>query len=147
MDRLIQANGVGLKEALAIEKKFVETDKHKRWHDAGMPLNTNGTCQGIKGPDGLGYHRQPYVTGTCDHAACADNNKKSCEGSIDSIEVPGQGRQEPPMVDTRIPRQRWSAGKLNMNLMARIEKVWIMTKLPTKNFTLVHATVDWSCRL
>lgn len=77
VDRLIQANGVGLKEALAIEKKFVETDKHKRWHDAGMPLNASGTCQGIKGPDGLGYHRQPYVTGTCDHAACAVNNKKN----------------------------------------------------------------------
>ena len=40
------------------------------------------------------------------------------------------------MVDTRIPRQRWSAEKLNMTLMARIEKVWAETKPWTKNFTL-----------
>jgi len=40
------------------------------------------------------------------------------------------------MVDTRIPRQRWSAEKLNMNLMARIEKVWEETKPWTENFTL-----------
>ena len=40
------------------------------------------------------------------------------------------------MVDTRIPRQRWSARKLNMTLMARIEEVWAETKPWTKNFTL-----------
>ena len=77
VDRLIEANGIGLKEALAIEKKFTEVDKHKRWHEAGMPLNKSGTCQGLKGPDGLGYHKRPYVEGTCDHPACADDKEKN----------------------------------------------------------------------
>jgi hypothetical protein len=77
IDRLIEANGVGLEEALAIEKKFTETDKHKRWHAAGMPVNKKGGCQGLKGPDGLGYHKRPYVEGDCDHPACAADKKKN----------------------------------------------------------------------
>jgi hypothetical protein len=70
VDRLVQADGVGLHEALAIEKRFKEADKHISWHEAGMPLNKGGTCY-------HGHHRQPYVTGDCEHKACAADRKKN----------------------------------------------------------------------
>jgi hypothetical protein len=63
VDRLIDADGEGLKQALAIEKRFVETDKHAKWHEAGMPLNRGGRCN-------HGHHRMPYATGWCEHPEC-----------------------------------------------------------------------------
>jgi len=68
VDRLVDADGIGLQQALAIEKSFYKKDKHVDWHEAGEPLNAGGRCF-------AGHHRQPYVTGYCDEPQCASHNK------------------------------------------------------------------------
>ena len=68
IDRLVEANGIGLQQALAIEESFYKHDKHADWHRDGEPLNRGGRCN-------KGHHRQPYVTGYCDKPQCASHNK------------------------------------------------------------------------
>ncbi len=63
IDRLIEADGQGLQEGLAIEERFVEVDKHAEWHENGMRLNRGGRCN-------AGEHRTPMATGWCDHPDC-----------------------------------------------------------------------------
>ncbi len=65
IDRLVEADGIGLQEALKIEENFYKIDKHVLWHEAGEPLNKGGRCN-------HGHHRQPYVTGFCGEAACIE---------------------------------------------------------------------------
>jgi hypothetical protein len=68
IDKLVEADGIGLQQALAIEKSFYKHDKHADWHRDGEPLNKGGRCN-------KGHHRQPYVTGFCDQPQCASHNK------------------------------------------------------------------------
>jgi hypothetical protein len=65
IDRLVESDGIGLKEALKIEENFYKIDKHVLWHEAGEPLNKGGRCN-------HGHHRQPYVTGFCGESACIE---------------------------------------------------------------------------
>jgi len=109
VDRLVDADGVGLSEALEIEKRFKEADKHQKWHDAGMPLNKGGTCY-------HGHHRQPYVTGDCDNQACASHKDKNLKAG------PAQ------LIQLRYP-----AGKTGKKMRMSIEEYKLNGGTPKKN--------------
>lgn len=85
IDRLVESNGVGLQEALAIEERFYSQDKHAAWHEAGKPLNKGGKCN-------RGHHRQPYATGYCEHPECATHNKHG-KATLVQIRYPNDGSQ------------------------------------------------------
>ena len=82
IDRLVEADGEGLKQALAIENRFYQVDKHARWHEAGEPLNKGGRCL-------AGHHRQPYVTGYCDKPQCESHNKHGI-GTLIQLKYPDE---------------------------------------------------------
>jgi len=88
VDRLIDANGKGLEEALAIEERFYQTDKHAQWHADGEPTKSNGACFG-------GHHKQPYATGYCDKPQCADSNKHG-KATLISLRYPNEGAAYQP---------------------------------------------------
>ena len=85
VDRLVDANGRGLQEALAIEENFYQKDKHAQWHADGEPVKSNGTCF-------AGHHRQPYATGYCDKPECSDSNKHG-KATLISLRYPNDGSQ------------------------------------------------------
>jgi len=90
IDRLVASamsgdNTKGITEALEIERRFYETDKHAKWHEAGMPLNKGGRCN-------AGHHRQPYATGYCSHEGCSDHNKHG-QATLIQLRYPNNGSQ------------------------------------------------------
>lgn len=85
VDRLVDADGKGLKEALAIEENFYTKDKHAQWHADGEPVKSNGSCF-------AGHHRQPYATGYCDKPECADHNKHG-KAALIQLRYPNDGSQ------------------------------------------------------
>ncbi len=72
VDRLIDADGIGLQEALGIEERFYSEDKHEKWHRDGMPLNKGGRCN-------RGYHRTPMASGWCEDPNCTHVYKMTPE--------------------------------------------------------------------
>ena len=90
IDRLVAdamngSNTKGITEALEIERRFYETDKHAAWHEAGMPLNKGGRCN-------AGHHRQPYATGYCEHEECSEHNKHG-QATLVQLRYPNDGSQ------------------------------------------------------
>ncbi len=114
VDRLIDEDGVGLQEALEIERVFYESyDKHERWHDEGMP-RTNGAVKLRKdnsvkitveewnqmswneqklwkpprAPNGM--HSKPFQTDVCDHPHCAD---RTMHGKATLVQLKYEGKR------------------------------------------------------
>lgn len=127
VDRLIEADGQGLKEALAIEERFVEKDKHAAWHDAGMPLNRGGNCN-------AGHHRMPYATGWCDHPECTHvyripNLSKAEKREYPKPYTPGSWKLTPSQWETGI-FSTYYAGLIISPLHSEKQKY---TRTPVKN--------------
>lgn len=99
VDRLVEADGVGLQQALAIEESFYKLDKHAIWHEDGEPLNRGGRCN-------HGHHRQPYVTGFCDKPQCASHNKHGKATLIQLKYVDKEGKKRRLTVAEHVERVR-----------------------------------------
>ena len=84
VDRLVDANGRGLQEALAIEENFYQKDKHAQWHADGKPLKSNEPALQVI-TDNLTQQATAI-------SECAEHNKHG-KATLISLRYPNDGSQ------------------------------------------------------